>query len=346
MIHAPADRSQPDSERSARPDGSRRGGARVNLDWGRYTQQAGLFAAVLGLGAFFAVKNRSFAAHDNLIELLRAATLYFIVACPATLVLVGGGLDFSVGSVYALGGVNAGLLITHGAPWPLAMLGGVASGVAVGLINAAVSVYLSVPPLIATIGSFFFAGGIAVVITDGIDVYGFPNSFSNIGFGDFAGIPYLIFYAVVIGLVFHVLLEKTTFGYNVRATGGNRGAAAANGIRVARLDMALYAISGGIAALAGILGAARLSTASPSAGGAGFTFQVVTAVIVGGTSLFGGVGTVAGSALGAILFAEINNGLQVINVNPLYQSIFIGIILIAAVAVDQFRRKRRFRAGR
>ena len=176
-------------------------------------------------------------------------------------------------------------------------------------------------------------------------LYGFPDSFTNIGSGEFAGIPYLIFYAVIVGLIFHIVLEKTVFGYNIRAVGGNRRAAAANAIRVARLDMALYAISGGVAALAGILGAARLSTASPSAGGAGFTFQVVTAVIVGGTSLFGGVGTIAGSALGAILFAELNNGLQVINVNPLYQSIFIGIILIAAVAVDQYRRGRRFRAG-
>jgi ribose/xylose/arabinose/galactoside ABC-type transport system permease subunit len=315
-------------------------------DLGRYTQQAGLAGCILALGVFFALKNGNFASHGNLIELFRAATLYFIVACPATLVLVGGGLDFSVGAVYALGAVSAGLLITHGSPWPLGLLGGVAVGVAVGLINAFVSVYLSVPALIATIGSFFFAGGIAVVITNGIDVYGFPDSFTHIGSGELAGVPYLILYALIIGIVFHVVLEKTVFGYNIRAAGGNRSAAAANAIRVARLDMALYAISGGIAALAGILGAARLSTASPSAGGAGFTFQVVTAVIVGGTSLFGGVGTVAGSALGAILFAELNNGLQVINVNPLYQSIFIGIILIAAVAVDQHRRKHRFRVGR
>ena len=107
--------------------------------------------------------------------------------------------------------------------------------------------------------------------------------------------------------------------------------------------MALYATSGAVSALAGILGAARLSTASASAGGASLTFQVVTAVIIGGTSLFGGTGTIAGSALGAILFAEINNGLQVINVNPLYQNIFIGVILVAAVAIDQYRRKRRYR---
>jgi ribose transport system permease protein len=237
-------------------------------------------------------------------------------------------------------------MITHGIPWPVALCGGVGVGVTVGLANAAATIYLSVPPLIATIGSFFVAGGIAVVITDGIDVYGFPDSFTHIGSGDIVGIPYLIVYAAAIGVIFHIVLEKTVFGYNIRAVGGNRDAAAANAIRVARVDIALYALSGGIAALAGILGSARLSSASPNAAGAGFTFQVITAVIVGGTSLFGGVGTVAGSALGAILFAEINNGLQVINVNPLYQSIFIGIILVAAVAVDQFRRKRRFRAGR
>jgi ribose transport system permease protein len=227
----------------------------------------------------------------------------------------------------------------------VAILGGIGVGVLAGTINAAVSVYLHVPPLIATLGMFFVAGGIAVVLTGGTDVYGFSDDFINIGAGDIGGIPFLIFYAVGIGILFHVILESTVFGYNIRAIGGNRAAAAANGIRVARMDIALYSISGGVAALAGILGAARLSTASPAAGGASLTFQVITAVIIGGTSLFGGIGTIAGSALGAILFAEISNGLQVINVNALYQNIFVGVILVAAVAIDQYRRRRRFRTG-
>jgi ribose transport system permease protein len=311
--------------------------------WSRYTQQAGLIACVVVLAAVFAARNGTFLSSGNLIELLRSATLYFIVACASTLVLVGGGLDFSIGSVYALGAVVAGLLMTHGTPWPLAVLGGLAVGGVTGLANAAISVYLGVPPLIATLGTFFVAGGLAVVITGGTDVYGFPSAFISIGAGELGGIPYLIFYAVLIGVIFHIVLERTVFGYNTRATGGNRAAAAANGIRVARLDLALYVTSGAVAALAGILGAARLSTASSSAGGASLTFQVVTAVIIGGTSLFGGTGTIAGSALGALLFAEISNGLQVINVNPLYQNIFIGVILVAAVAIDQYRRKRRYR---
>jgi ribose transport system permease protein len=311
--------------------------------WSRYTQQAGLIACVVVLAAVFAARNGTFLSSSNLIELLRSATLYFIVACASTLVLVGGGLDFSIGSVYALGAVVAGLLMTHGTPWPLAVLGGLVVGGVIGLANAAISVYLGVPPLIATLGTFFVADGLAVVVTGGNDVYGFPSVFISLGAGELGGIPYLIFYAVIIGVVFHIALERTVFGYNTRAAGGNRAAAAANGIRVARLDMALYVTSGAVAALAGILGAARLSTASSSAGGASLTFQVVTAVIIGGTSLFGGTGTIAGSALGAILFAEINNGLQVINVNPLYQNIFIGVILVAAVAIDQYRRKRRYR---
>jgi len=119
-------------------DSSQPAGETDRRDLGRYTQQAGLAGCVLALGVFFALENGNFASQGNLIELLRAATLYFIVACPATLVLVGGGLDFSVGAVYALGAVCTGLLITHGIPWPIALLGGVAVGVAVGLTNAAV----------------------------------------------------------------------------------------------------------------------------------------------------------------------------------------------------------------
>jgi ribose transport system permease protein len=332
-------------QRDGRPAEAGSGRSRVGLALSRYAQQAGLLTVVVLLALVFTAINSAFASPDNLIDLFRAVTLYFIVACASTLVLVGGGLDFSIGAVYALGAVVTGLLMTSGIPWPLAIVGGIGVGLLAGVINAAVSVYLHVPPLIATLGMFFVAGGIAVVLTGGTDVYGFPDDFINIGAGDLGGIPYLIFYAVLIGLLFHVILETTVFGFNIRAMGGNRAAAAANGIRVARMDIALYAVSGGVAALAGILGAARLSTASPAAGGASLTFQVITAVIIGGTSLFGGIGTIAGSALGAILFAEISNGLQVINVNPLYQNIIIGVILVAAVALDQYRRRRRYRAG-
>ncbi|MDO4099308.1 ABC transporter permease [Clavibacter michiganensis subsp. michiganensis] len=320
-------------------------GART-IDFGRYTQLLGLVAVIALLAVVFQLTNPAFLTVANTLEVLRSATLYFIVACPVTLIIVAGGLDLSVGALYALGAVSGGLLMLNGVPWSLALLAGVLVGAGTGYITGAMSVFLGIPSLIASLATFFVASGVAVVLTGGRDVFGFPDGFTAIGSGSLFGVPNLIYIAVAIGIVFHLLLEHTPFGYNVRATGGNRAAAMANGIRVKRVDLILFATSGGIAALAGLLGASRIFAASPLAGGNALTFQVLTAIIIGGTSLFGGIGTITGSALGALLFGIINNGLATSGVNPLFQNIFIGIILAVAVAVDQFRRSRRFKAGR
>jgi ribose transport system permease protein len=317
-----------------------------SIDWGRYTQQVGIIAVLVVLGAVFQFTNPDFLSSSNLIELLRSATLYFMVACPMTLILVAGALDFSAGAVYAIGAVISGTMMVAGVPWAIALLAGVGVGIGIGLVTGALGVYLKLPSLIASLAVFFIVSGVSVVMTNGQDVYGFPEAFTNIGGGNLFGVPNLIYIAIIVGFIFHVLLEKTPFGYNVRAMGGNRTAAAANGIHIQKLDLILFATLGGVTALAGLLAASRLFTASPSAGGTALTFQVVTAVIIGGTSLFGGIGTITGSALGALLFAAINNGLALANVNPLYQNIFIGIILAAAVTIDQYRRARRFKAGR
>lgn len=306
------------------------------------TQLGSLILVLCILVVIFQLGNPIFLSGSNILELLRAGTLYFIVACPATIILISGGIDFSAGAIFASGGVVAGKLMIAHVFWPFATLIAVLVGVLVGLLNASLSVYLKVPPLIATLGVFFTIGGVITVITGGYSVYGFPDAFNKLGEGYLLGIPYLVYYAVVIGIIFWVLLQKTTLGYNARAVGGNRNAASANGIRVNRHDLVVYGIAGGIAALAGIMSAARLSSADPAAGGSNLTFQVVTAVIIGGTSLFGGIGTIGGSALGALLFAMVNNGLAIINVNSLWQNIFVGIILVSAVALDQARRGRQF----
>lgn len=333
---------------------SRAAPARASLDselgWrGRIAataQRAGLLIVILLLCAIFQLFNPVFLSEGNIIEIFRSGALYFIVACASTLILVGGGLDFSIGSTFPLGGIAAGAFMLAGLPWPLAVLIGIAAGALVGVVNAGVIVRYDVPPLIATLGSFFAIGGAITVYTGGTNLFGFPDDFNILGQGRLFGIPYLIYYAVVIGILFHVLLEHTAFGYDTRIAGGNRQAASANGVRVEMLDMKLYALSGATTALAGIMFMARTSTASPAAGGSALTFQVITAIIIGGTSLFGGTGSIIGSALGVMLFAVLNNGLAVVNVNPLYQNIFIGVILVAAVAFDQMQRKRRFAARR
>ena len=309
-------------------------------------QRAGLLLVIILVSLVFQMFNPVFLSQGNIMEIFRSGALYFIVACGSTMIFVGGGLDFSIGATFPLGGIVAGALMLAGIPWPLAIVVGIAAGALVGIINATVIVKYDVPPLISTLGTFFAVGGAITVYTGGTNLFGFPAAFNVLGQGRFFGVPYLVFYAVVVGIFFHILLEKTVFGYETRITGGNRVAAEANGIRVQFLDLRLYALAGAVTALAGIMFMARTSTASPAAGGSALTFQVITSVIIGGTSLFGGTGSIVGTALGVMLFAVLNNGLAVVNVNPLYQNIFIGVILVVAVAFDQMQRKRRFSARR
>lgn len=313
---------------------------------GLIPQSGGLIFVITALAIYFGIANPVFLSFNNVIDLLRSGVLYFVVAAGSTLVVVAGGLDLSVGAVYAGGAILATELMIHGVPWPLAVLLAVAAGGALGVANAGLTILAKVPPLIATLGTFFVVSGVVVIATDGNDVFsGIPASFDSIGAGSVLGVPDLVYYAVVIGIAFHVVLERTAFGYNIKATGGNRAAASANGVRVQRLDVITYGTCAAAAALAGILFAAQTGAASPDAGGYSLTFEVVTAVIIGGTSLFGGQGTIVGSALGCLLFAETENGLAVINVNPLYQQVLIGAILVVAVAIDQARRSRQFRVS-
>ena len=309
-------------------------------------QRGGLLLVILLLAGVFQVFNPVFLSQGNLIEIFRSGALYFVVACASTMIFVGGGLDFSIGATFPLGGIVAGAFMLAGVPWPIAIIAGVLAGALVGAINAGVIVKYDVPPLIATLGAYFAVGGAITVYTGGTNLFGFPDAFNELGQGRLFGTPYLVYYAVIIGIFFHILLEHSVFGYESRITGGNRAAASANGVRVKALDLKLYALSGGTTALAGIMFMARTSTASPVAGGSALTFQVITAIIIGGTSLFGGTGSIVGTALGVLLFAVLNNGLAVVNVNPLYQNIFIGVILVAAVAFDQAQRRRRFTARR
>lgn len=306
-------------------------------------QQLGIVLIIVVLMTTAQIANPAALAPSNIVEILRSTSIYFIGAAGATLLLVGGGLDLSIGSVFAVGGVAAGFLMNGGVPWPLAIVGGlVASGV-LGLVNAGMIVWIRIPPFIATLAMMFAAEGIVIVATSGTPRFGFPAAFGNVAQLNLFGVPFLVYYAVIIGVIAHIVLQHTPFGYNIRALGGNAAAARANGIRPSRMNIALYVISAAIAGLCGILLASRVATADPGAGGTGFTFQVIAAVIIGGTSLFGGVGTIAGTALGSVLFAVINNVLALTNTNPQWANVVTGVVLAVAVAFDQLRRSRRFR---
>ena len=309
-------------------------------------QQAGIIAILVVLLLVSEIINPTTLHFTNIIEILRSTAVYFIAASGATMLLVGGGLDLSIGSIFAVGGVAVGLLMNAGVYWPLAVLLAVVITGLFGAVNAFVILKVKVPPFIATLGMYFAATGIVIVVTDGNALFGFPAGFDDLGQFNLFSIPFLVLYAIIIGVVAHVILQRTRFGYDVRALGGNAEAARANGVKVDRVTLILYVVSAAIAGFAGVLLASRLSTGDPGEGGAGFTFQVLASVIIGGTSLFGGIGTIAGTALGSLLFSVINNVLALTNTDPQWQNIATGVILVLAVAFDRIRRSRQFAAGR
>lgn len=304
-------------------------------------QETTLIAVIVLIGLAAGIRNSVFLSVNNLLELGRATVVYFVIACPLTLVVIAGGFDFSIGSVFTLGGVAAAWGMTSGhMVWPIAVLVGIAAGGVVGLVNAFVINRLDVPPIITTLGTFYFVSGFIVVFSGGNDIEGLPNSFVNLGTGSFLGVPDLIYYGAIVGVIYYVLLEHTRFGYNVKAVGGNRLAAVENGISAVRIDRWLYVGVAAVAALAGIIYTARTASGQVGAGGAPVTLEVVSAVLIGGTSLFGGIGTITGSLLGAILFAEIDNALALTNINSLYENMIVGTLIVLAVAADSFRRRR------
>lgn len=306
-------------------------------------QEFSLLLVVLAIGIATTVKSPHFLTHENVILVLEGSVTYFIMACGSALLIIGGGLDFSVGASFTLGGLVTAKLLSSGTPIPPAILLGLASCFLVGAVNFVVVTYWHVPPIIATLGTFYVLLGITNQITGGNDVVPLPNAFQAIAQNKIIGIPNTIVFAAILGVVSWLVLDHTTFGVNVRALGGNRTAAIGNGLPVKRLDLAIYVSAAATAGLAGILYASSVGSGQVNAGGATSTLDAVTAVLIGGVSLLGGLGTIQGIAIGSILLSLIDNSLVLTGVPPTYDTIIIGTILIAAVALDHLRRERIYR---
>jgi len=306
-------------------------------------QETTLILVMVAIGAFAASRSSLFLAGDNLLEILRSTVIYFIIACGAALLIIGGGLDFSAGAVFTLGSLITCKIMVSGTPWPLAVLIGMGICCVVGLLNFSIITFLHVPPIIATLGTFYMLTGIDNLVTGGADVLPLPESFQKVAQGSVAGVPNDVIIAVVIGLLFWFMLERTRFGVNVRALGGNRQAAVGNGLRVVRLDLSLYVIAAVAAGIAGVIYSSRVGAGQVTAGGTQTTFIAITAVLIGGVSLMGGLGTIPGIAVGAVLLSLIDNALVLSEIPPQYNNIVIGAILVCAVALDYLRRSRIYR---
>ncbi len=217
------------------------------------------------------------------------------------------------------------------------------AGALCGLINGALINYYGIPPFITTLGMLYAARSLVVYFTGGQPIAPLPDAFSTIARADFLGLPLLLYYAAAVVIFAQILLQTTTFGDAVRAIGGNREAASNAGINVRAISTVVYTLSGLSAAFAGVLMSARLGSGQPSIG-VGFELQVISAVIIGGTSLFGGIGSVLGSLLGSLILSILTTGLILLRIDPVLQDFVIGVIIVAAVGIDQLRRRRMYRS--
>lgn len=300
------------------------------------------FGPVLGLlllSGTLAVLSDHFLRFDNLMGVCRQSAVNALLALGQLAVIITAGIDLSVGSILGLCCVLVAMLLKAGVPPVLAVAAALASGVLLGALNGALFTKLRLPhPFIPTLGMMNFARGLALVLTGGFPVSELPAGFRFLGAGSIAWIPAPVLLVVVCCLLFHVFLRYTTYGRDTYAIGGNRQAALLSGIPVDRRLIMVYALSGGMSALGAIVLAGRMNSGFPLAG-VGAELDSIAAVIIGGASFFGGMGTVAGTLVGALIMGVLRNGLNLLNVSSYWQTVVIGVVIVVAVWVDVVRQR-------
>ncbi len=281
---------------------------------------------------------------DTWTNILRTSSFVIIVACFEALVLMAGGLDLSVGASFLAGAMTSAYIVDTTESSMLAILGGLAVGGLIGLLNGFLTSWLMISPIIATLGTMFGITAIVVTVTGGVSIGPLPPSFTDLANIQLGFIPIVMVYALAVALGVHVVLEYTDWGTRIRAIGGNREAAARVGINVRMTSTAVYTLTGVFSALAGVLQAASLGSGSPSYG-TGMSLNVIAAVVIGGVSIYGAIGNIPGVIAGSVLLSVITIGLVLLRVSGSMQDFFVGLVLIIAVLVDNLRRSRMFKAS-
>ncbi len=285
---------------------------------------------------------------ENGVNVLRQISVNVCLSIGMTMIIVAGGIDLSVGSVLALSGaVAAGLLKTGLALTPLdvalqfttlgAIVAGIAVGAALGLFNGVAITRFGLPPFVATLGMLSIARGLTMLWTGGHPITTLGSEFGFLGTGAVLGVPMPVWIAGGLTALFELVTRRTRFGRHLYAVGGNERAAALSGLSVNRIKLAVYALGGALAGVAGLLTAARLDSATPNAG-FGYELDSIAAVVIGGTSLSGGRGTIIGTVLGCLIIGVLNNGLVLLQVSPFWQQVVKGFVILAAVAIDRASR--------
>jgi ribose transport system permease protein len=303
-------------------------------------RETGALIALLVMSIALSFISNFFFTFSNMINIARQVSLNAIIAVGMTLVLLTGGIDLSVGSVVALSGTIASGLMVNGVNMWAAILAGILIGGVAGFINGLTITKLNVPPIITTLAMMTAARGIALVYTNGYPIANLPDSFIFLGRGYLGPIPVPVIIMLIIYILGYILLTQMRVGRYIYGLGGNEEAVHLSGINVTRIKIVVYTFCGVASAISGLILASRLSSGQPLAG-SGFEMDAIAAVIIGGASITGGEGTMIGTLIGALIINVLNNGLNLMNVNPYSQQIVKGVILAAAVAIRTYKAKKK-----
>ncbi|ADL69221.1 ABC transporter permease [Thermoanaerobacterium thermosaccharolyticum] len=293
--------------------------------------------SVIGLVALvivFTILSPRFFNYYNLTNVLRQTSLNAVIAVGMTYVILTGGIDLSVGSILAFSSAITCGLLKSNMPLAISIIIGLAVGTLLGMFNGFVTIKWNIPPFIATFAMMTIARGLTLVYTNGQPITGLNEAFSFIGNGYIGPIPVPIIITILIFIIAYYFLKNNKIGRYVYATGGNMQAAKLAGINTNKIILFVYSLSGLLASISGLILASRLNSASPTAGN-GYELDAIAAVVLGGTSLAGGEGSLIGTLIGAIIIGVLNNGLDLLNVSPFYQSIAKGIVILLAIAIDK-----------
>jgi ribose transport system permease protein len=309
---------------------------------GKLLKGSGLIWALIALCVTASLISPFFLNKINLLNVLRQVSLFGVVAVGMTFVILTKGIDLSVGSIVAVVGVLTATLLAGGTPIPLAVIAGLAAGTLMGVVNGLGVTLGHVPPFIMTLGTMVMGRGISLIIADGgtVNMGAAADRFFWLGGGFLYGIPVPIWVFAAVCILGFIVLRFTPFGRQIYAVGSNDEAARLSGINVALTTFSVYAISGFMAALGGLLFLSRLSVGDPNSG-LGLELEAITIVVIGGTSLFGGEGGVGGTVIGAIILAVLANVLNLIGVSPFSQQVVKGAIIVFAVLLETGRRRRK-----
>lgn len=312
----------------------------LNPNRGKIVTGQPLIFALIALVLLFYFMEPRFLSRRNVFNIILQISILAPVAIGQTLVILTGGIDLSVGSVLAVSSAYCASMLVTGNNIIYCIVTALVIGSFLGLCNGLAVAFLKIPPLIATLGMMSIARGLQLTHTLGATIYSFPKAFRYLAEVQWLSIPAIIYLVILIFIVFHLIMKYTIMGRSIYAIGGNREAARISGISIEKVTLWVYTVAGFLTALAGVILLMRMNASETSAG-EGLELEAIAAVVIGGTSLSGGRGSVMSTFLGTLTYGIILNGLNIVGVNPFIQKMVIGFLIIGAVAVDSIVRYRR-----